>query len=99
MYVFLVLQLTPIISIWVDVYILIRVRGLPARLSYPLHVWGWGWAGAGNSSELAAVLAVAAAAPPRGKKENLIVSQISGGRPSKINTRRLKMKKWVSSEN
>ena len=60
---------------------LIRVRGLPARLSYPLRVWGWGWAGAGNSSELVAVLAVAVAAvaPPRGKK-NLIVSQISGGR-------------------
>ena len=47
----------------------IRVRGLPARLSYPLRVWGWGWAGAGNSSELVAVLAVAAAAPPRGKKK------------------------------
>ena len=58
----------------------VRVRGLPARLSYPLRVWGWGWAGARNSSELVvAVLAVAAAAPPRGKK-NLIVSQISGGR-------------------
>ena len=43
----------------------IRVRGLPARLSYPLRVWGWGWAGAGNSS----VLAVAAVAPARGKKK------------------------------
>ena len=67
-------------TLTVRVYTFIRVRGLPARLSYPLRVWGWGWAGAGNSSELAvAVAAVAAVAPPRGKT-NLIVSQISGGR-------------------
>ena len=38
--------------------------------------------------------------PSQGQKENLVVSQISGGRkPSKINPRRLKMEKWVSSEN
>ena len=43
----------------------IRVRGLPARLSYPLRVWGWGWAGAGNSSELVAAVAVVAAAGAR----------------------------------
>ena len=58
------------IRIHADAYV-IRVRGLPARLSYPLHVWGWGWAGAGNSSELAELAAeLAVAAPPRGNKKS-----------------------------
>ena len=47
--------------------ILNQSEGLPARLSYPLRVWGWGWAGAGNSS---AELVVVAAA----QKENVVLS-------------------------
>ena len=72
----------------------VRVRALPARLSYPLQVWD----GAGPGPE---ILPPSPSPPPpsQGQKENLIVSQISGRtHPLKINPRRLKIKKLVSSE-
>ena len=69
------------------------MRGLPAWLSYPLRVWGWGWAGAGNSSaELELSVVVAA------QKENVVLSPMKAEQKTlKINPRRLKMKKRVSS--
>ena len=61
---------------------------------------GWGWAGAGNSSVVVVVaVAVAAALPGAKRKSDRIPNLMGEQQPLKINPRRLKMGKWISSEN